>query len=200
VKIIGLTGGIASGKSTVRGMLEAHGARVIDADAIYHGLIAAKNGEPSPLARQISARFPGVLTPEGNIDRRRLGEWVYGDAIERRALEAIAHPLVAIEVGRQIEALRTEGCPLALYDVPLLYERRLETGMDGVIVVWVPRDLQIRRLANRDRLSPREAERRLAAQLPLDEKRRLATWVVDNSGDLTATRNQVDVIWTEISG
>jgi dephospho-CoA kinase len=199
VKIIGLTGGIASGKSTVRTMLEAHGACVLDADAIYHQLIAPVDGDASPLARQIEARFRGVLQPDGNIDRRILGKHVYADTAERRALEAITHPAVAHVAGQQIEQMRRDGCPLMIYDVPLLYERRLEDGMDGVIVVWVPNDVQIARLAKRDGIPPREAEQRLASQLPLEEKRRRATWVVDNSGELPATQQQVDAIWSEIT-
>lgn len=199
MKIIGLTGGIASGKSTVRCMLEEHGARVLDADAIYHGLIAPVDGEASPLARQIEARFPGVLLPNGRLDRRTLGKRVFADSAERHALEAITHPAVAHVAGQRIEQLRREDCPLILYDVPLLYERRLEGGMDGVIVVWVPHDIQITRLAKRDGIEPRVAEQRLASQLPLEEKRRRANWVIDNSGDLPATRAQVDSVWSAIS-
>ncbi len=199
MKIIGLTGGIASGKSTARNMLEERGACVLDADAVYHRLIAPVEGEPSPLARQIEARFPGVLSPDGRIDRRALGRRVFADTTERRALEAITHPAVAHAAGQRLEQMRRDGCHLAIYDVPLLYERGLDGGMDAVIVVWVPREVQVSRLAKRDGLPPRVAEQRLASQLPLDEKRRRADWVVDNSGDLSATRQQIDRIWEAIT-
>jgi dephospho-CoA kinase len=198
MKVIGLTGGIASGKSTVRRMLEAHGATVLDADAVYHELIASRHGEASPLARSIGERFPGVLRDDGSVDRERLGAQVFSDPEERRGLETITHPAVAAEVGRRTARLRDAGCRLMLYDVPLLYERGLESGMDGVIVVWVPRPLQIDRLVARDRISEEDARMRLDAQLPLEEKRRKATWVIDNSRDLEDTRGQVERLWAEL--
>lgn len=198
MRVVGLTGGIASGKSTVRRVLEEHDVRVLDADAIYHELITPLDGEPSSLARQVAERFPGVLADDGNLDREALGRVVYASEDERRALEAITHPAVAQEVGRRTQALREAGCSLVIYDVPLLYERRLETGMDGVIVVWVPEAIQIERLVARDGISEDDAGRRLSAQLPLDEKKRRANWVIDNSGTLDQTRQQVDRLWNDI--
>lgn len=198
MKIIGLTGGIASGKSTVRRMLEEHGGTVLDADAVYHELIAARDGAASPLALTIGERFPGILRDDGSVDRARLGARVFADLDERRALEAIAHPAVATEVGRRANELRAAGCRLMVYDVPLLYERGLQGGMDGVIVVWVPETLQLERLITRDGISETNARRRLDAQLPLEEKRRRATWVIDNSRDLDDTRSQVDRLWVEL--
>lgn len=200
MKIYGLTGGIASGKSTVRQMLQAHGAHVIDADALYHGLIAPLPGHrPSPLAQRIAERFPGVLAADGSVDRRLLGERVFAAENERRALEQLTHPAVAAEFQRRLHELGEASVAFAFYDVPLLYERRLESGMDGVVVVWVPREVQLERLVARDGLSREAAEQRLAAQLPLDEKRRRATWVIDNSGPKEATRAQVDRLWRELS-
>ncbi|MEE8410088.1 MAG: dephospho-CoA kinase [Myxococcota bacterium] len=201
MRVIGLTGGIASGKSTVRRRLEEHDVRVLDADAVYHELITSKNGEPSPLAHSVGERFPGVLADDGNLDREALGRVVFTGTLaneNRRALEAITHPAVAQEVGRRTQALRESGCPLVIYDVPLLYERRLETGMDGVIVVWVPEALQIERLMARDGIGEDDARLRLGSQLPLDEKKRRATWVIDNSGDLVSTRERVDALWHRV--
>ncbi len=192
--VIGLTGGIASGKTTVQAMLVELGATVLDADQIYRQLISPQGG-PSPLARQIEARFPGVLGPDGVIDRPRLARRVFADTGERRALEAITHPAVAAAFAERVAELTTRGVEPVVYDVPLLYERGLEAGMAGVIVVWVPREVQQARLSARDRHDPVEADRRLAAQLPLDDKRRRATWVVDNTGSLADTRRQVEQIW-----
>jgi dephospho-CoA kinase len=181
-------------------MLEELNAEILDADAIYHRLITPRDGEPSALARQIAARFPGVLDSSGAVDRQTLGEHVFANTAERRALEAITHPVIADAVAQQVEALSAAGCQRVIYDVPLLYERGLQHGMSGVIVVWVPLAVQVARLARRDRLPQPIIEQRIASQLSLDEKRRRATWVIDNSGDLEATRAQVEEIWLQIAG
>ncbi len=194
-RVIGLTGGIASGKSTVHQMLAALGAAFVDADAVYHDLIAPLANQPSPLARAVGQRFPGVLTHDGRVDRRRLGERVFTHPDERRALEALTHPAVAAESKRRIAALADGGAPVVIYDVPLLYERGLEGGVAGVIVVWVPEAVQVKRLIAREHIAAAEAHRRLAAQLPLDEKRRRATWLIDNSGTREETRAQVTALW-----
>jgi dephospho-CoA kinase len=195
VEIIGLTGGIASGKSTVRKMLRAGGAEVLDADAVYHDLLAPLSRRPSPLAKKIAAQFDGVLTPTGAIDRRGLGQRVFANPEARRKLEAITHPAVAREVRRRARALSRHGVSRIVYDVPLLYEAGIDRQCVGVIVVWVPGSIQLRRLIARDRISRRQAQARLAAQMPLGDKRRRATWVVDNSGSLVETRRQVRELW-----
>jgi dephospho-CoA kinase len=132
------------------------------------------------------------------LDRAKLGTHVFADADERAALNAIIHPLVRDEFKRQLQALEAQGVDRVVYDVPLLIEGGLHAGMDGVVLVWVPREKQKARLMARDSLLEAAAEARLAAQLPLDEKRPHATWLVDNSGDLPATRAQVERIWREI--
>lgn len=199
MRIIGLTGGIASGKSTVSRMLRELGATVLDADAVYHELIAPQGGQASPLAQAVASAFPGVLRPDGTLDRAELGRRVFSDAAARQRLGAITHPAVAMEVGRRSQALAASGLPVLIYDVPLLYENGLDAGMDGVIVVWVSRASQRERLCARDGLTPTEAEQRLSAQLPLDRKRDRATWVIDNEGTLEDTRAQVQRLWRELS-
>lgn len=198
MRIIGLTGGIGSGKSTVHRVLEALGADVLDADAIYHELIAPAAGRPSELARALGERFPGVVATDGTLDRRVLGARVFGDAGELAALDAIAHPAVARETARRMSALADRGARFVVYDVPLLYEAQLATGMDGVIVVWAPREVQLSRLMARDGLSREDALARVASQMPLDEKRARATWVIDSSGTMAATRAQVERLWREL--
>jgi dephospho-CoA kinase len=200
MEVIGLTGGIASGKSTVRAILERLGAAVLDADATYHDLITPIAGQPSPLASAIAARFPGVLLPSGEIDRKKLGQQVFSDAAARDELGRITHPAVALESARRIADLFTRGISRVVYDVPLLYERGLEKGMRGVIVVWVPREVQLARLMHRDGLSRDAALQRLASQLALDEKKERATWVVDNSGRLADLEARVVGVWREITG
>jgi dephospho-CoA kinase len=194
MKLIGLTGGIASGKSTVSAMLRELGAQVLDAD-----LLAREVVEPgTPALADIAARFPGVLTPEGRLDRAKLGERVFGDPAERAALNALIHPRIAQAFLERTEALRAAGHPEAVYDAPLLVENGLHGAMDAVVLVWVPRALQKARLVARDGLSEAQAEARLAAQLPLDDKRALATHVVDNSGGREETRAQVERIWASL--
>jgi dephospho-CoA kinase len=196
VRLFGLTGGIASGKSTVTRMFRELGAHVLDAD-----LIARQVVEPgTPGLADVAARFPGVLDAEGRLDRAKLGARVFGDPAERAALNALLHPRIRDEFARQTLALEAQGVARVLYDAPLLIENNLHLGMDGVVLVWVPRALQKARLMARDGLPEEAAEARLAAQLPLDDKRAQATWVVDNSGELPATRAQVENIWRSILG
>jgi len=191
VKLYGLTGGIASGKSTVSRMLRELGAHVLDADVIAREVV-----EPgTPGLKAVAERFPGVLDPDGRLDRAKLGARVFGDPQERAALNALLHPLIGQQFMLRTQALAEQGVERVLYDAPLLIENRLHLGMDGVVLVWVPREVQKARLMARDGLDEAAAEARLAAQLPLDEKRQHATWVVDNSGELGTTRARVDEVW-----
>lgn len=191
MRIYGLTGGIASGKSTVSRLLRELGASVLDADVIAREVV--EPGTPGLAA--VAARFPNVLTPEGRLDRAKLGARVFADASERAALNAIIHPLVGKAFLEKVQALEAQGVERVVYDVPLLIENGLQAGMDGVVLVWVPRALQKARLMTRDGLDEAAAEARLVAQLPLDEKRQHATWIVDNSGELASTRAQVEQVW-----
>ncbi len=171
--IYGLTGGIASGKSTVSRMLRELGAQVLDADVIAREVV-----EPgTPGLQAVAERFPGVL------------------AQERAALNAILHPLIGQQFLLRTQALAESGVERVIYDAPLLIENRLHEAMNGVVLVWVPREVQKARLMGRDGLDEAAAEARLAAQLPLDEKRQHATWLVDNSGDLGTTRARVEEVW-----
>jgi dephospho-CoA kinase len=189
--VFGLTGGIASGKSTVTRMLRELGAEVLDADVLAREVV-----EPgTPGLADVAARFPGVLGSDGRLDRVKLGARVFSDATERAALNAIIHPRVREAFLEKVQALEARGVKRVIYDVPLLIEAGMHEWMEGVAVVWVPRDLQKARLMARDGLDAAGAEGRLAAQLPLDSKRAHATWVIDNSGDLAATRAQVESVW-----
>lgn len=194
MRVYGLTGGIASGKSTVSRMLRELGVPVLDADAFARQVV--EPGTPGLAA--VAARFPDVLTPDGRLDRAKLGARVFADAGERAALNAIVHPLVGQAFLEKVQELAEQGVERAVYDVPLLIENGLHKNMDGVILVWVPRPIQKARLMTRDGLDEAAAEARLAAQLPLDDKRSQATWVVDNSGDLSSTRSQVEQVWQAV--
>ena len=196
MRVIGLTGGIASGKSTVSAMFRALGANVIDADQVARDVVAPG----TPGLEEVARRFPGVVDAAGHLDRVALGARVFGDVTERRALEAIVHPRIREDVARRAETLARAGSPVVLYDAALLVENGLHRGMDGLILVSAPEAVQRARLAARDGLDPAAVSARLAAQLPLADKRAHATWVVDNGGTLDETREQVRRIWEEIRG
>jgi dephospho-CoA kinase len=194
IRAIGLTGGIASGKSTVSNMLRELGADVIDADLLSREVV-----EPgTPGLEQIAHRFPGVIGPDGRLDRAKLGARIFFDPNERAALNAIVHPLVQEEFRRRTEALERQGKALVVYDAALLIENGLHEKMDAVVVVDAPEDAQRKRLMERNGLTREEADARIASQMPLREKVKRATWVVDNGGSLESTRAQVERIWREL--
>lgn len=174
---VGLTGGIASGKSTVSRLFREAGAFVIDADEIAHAVI--RRGAPA-YDGVVEAFGAVILDKKGEIDRKRLGEIVFNDARRRERLNQLVHPHVyaqAEKEKRAIAAAHPEA--VILFDVPLLIETGVHREMDRVIVVYVDRATQIDRLIQRDGLTREEAERRIDAQMPLDEKRRFADEIID---------------------
>lgn len=192
MKVIGLTGGIASGKSTVAAFFRELGATVIDADQIVHGLY---DTEPQ-LAAQLSGLFgTNILDASQKIDRKILGNIVFKDEAQRKKLEAIIHPLVRKRIQREIEKAREAGCRLCLVDAALLVESGLYKLYEGLIVVKASPELQIERLMKRSSLSPQDCERRLACQAPLEDKLKLADWVIYNDGSLENTQNQVQRLY-----
>lgn len=193
MRFIGLTGGIGSGKSTVAKMFAALGAKVIDADLLAREVVAPG----TPGLAQLAARWPDCIA-DGALDRKKLGARIFADPAERAALNAIVHPLIAAETMRRAQAFADAGEKAVLYEAALIVENKLDAGMDGLIVVSVPEPVQLERLVQREKIPEAEARQRLAAQLPLAEKLARATWVVDNSGELEATRAQVARIWCEI--
>jgi dephospho-CoA kinase len=201
---LGLSGGIGSGKSTVSRMLERFGAVVIDADRIVRELQAPG----SPALAEIAAVFgPSVLDAQGALDREALGAIVFRDRAARLELNRILHPRVGLEMMRRAAAAQAAGAKLVVLDIPLLFEVRKAGGgnadvyrFDATVVVWVPLELQIRRQMERDGCDRAEAERRVAAQMPLDEKKSMADHVIDNSGSLSETERQVRALWRELVG
>ncbi|MCU0697428.1 MAG: dephospho-CoA kinase [Myxococcaceae bacterium] len=190
MRLIGLTGGIATGKSTVSRRLAERGFPIIDADVVAREVVA--KGQPA--LDEIARRFPGVVAADGTLDRKALGARIFGDPAERAALNAITHPRIRQAVLEKSIALAEAGTPVAIYDSPLLIENRLHEGLHGVILVVAPPEVQRARLMARDGLSAPEADARIAAQLSLAEKRPFATWLVDNGGSLEATLAQVDAL------
>lgn len=193
-RLIGLTGGIASGKSTVSAMLRALGAQVIDADELAREVVAPGT---AGLA-EVAARFPGVVGADGGLDRAKLAERVFGDDRERAALNALLHPRIQAAFAERTRVLAARGVRVVLYDAALLIENGLQNALDGVILVTAPSQVQQARLIQRNGLSAEQAQARIAAQLPLEDKARFATWTVDNGGNLDQTRAQVERIWAAV--
>lgn len=197
MQVIGLTGGIASGKSTVGRMLRAAGVPVIDADELAREAVAPG----SPGLRAIVDRFgEGIRDETGALRRGLLGQLVFADPVARTALNAIVHPEVqALALGR-LRDLDEAGVARAVYEVPLLFENHLEGGMHATLLVVVPAEVQRARLMARDGLSEADAQARIDAQMPLDEKKRRATYVIDNEGELRATASQLGRVWFALTG
>jgi len=192
---IGLTGGIAAGKSTVARLLTDRGAILIDLDKIAREVV-----EPGqPALRAIAERFgQAVLHEDGTLNRKKLGEIVFSDPSERKALEAITHPAIrAVMKQRMAEYEKKTPDSLIVVDVPLLYESRLEDYFDRVMVVYVPRETQLQRLMDRDKISADDARKRLDAQMDIEEKKTRADIVIDNSGSLERTEEQIERFWRE---
>jgi dephospho-CoA kinase len=194
MKLYGLTGSIATGKSTVSAMFQKAGLPLIDAD-----LLAREVVEPgTPALAEIALRFPGVVGPEGRLDRKKLGERIFSDPAERAALGAITHPRIKQLALERTMALAERGEAVALYDAPLLIENKLDEGMNGVILVACPEAVQLARLQARDGITVDQARARIGAQMPVDEKRKHATWVIENGGTLEQTQAQVDQVIAQL--
>ncbi|MED1740338.1 dephospho-CoA kinase [Bacillus swezeyi] len=186
--VIGLTGGIASGKSTVAHMFQQCGITVVDADVIAKE--AVEQGMPA--YRDIVSVFgDGILLETGDIDRKKLGEIVFTNEEKRMQLNEIVHPEVRKTMIIQRDEAIQAGEQFVILDIPLLYESGLEHLTDKVIVVWVPKELQLKRLMKRNQLNEDEALNRIHAQFSLDEKKKKADAVIDNSGSLKDTEKQL---------
>lgn len=193
MKLIGLTGGAGSGKSTVSAMLKELGAAVIDADEASHAVYVPG----SPGFDAVVREFGPAYVRDGRIDRARLGELVFHDGDARRRLNAIIHPLVREWMAARTAEAVEGGAEVVVQDVPLLFENGLERLYSTTVLVYVPEELQVKRLVEGRGLSNDRAKAMIGSQMPIDEKRNLAAHVVDNSGSLGATREQVERIWRE---
>lgn len=193
--IIGLTGGIASGKSAVSGILSSLGAYIIDTDIIAREIV--KPGETA--WQEIVACFgKGILLPDDNIDRNLLGKIVFENIEARTQLEKITHRRIKEKVVAAIKTARKQKCDIAVLDVPLLLEAGWQELADAVWVVYVTKPTQLTRLIKRNGLSPKQGKIRIKAQMDLEEKLLHADVVIDNNGDLDNTRQQVLAAWQRV--
>ncbi|MEK5456116.1 dephospho-CoA kinase [Bacillus sp. FSL R5-0586] len=192
--VIGLTGGIASGKSTVSQMIKEKGIRVVDADIIAKEAVS----KGAPALHQIVQTFgEEVLLPNGELNRQQLGAIIFSDEEKRKKLNAIVHPEVRKEMLKQRDEGVSNQETFVVLDIPLLFESKLEELVDRIIVVYTTPELQLSRLMNRNDLSEEEALNRIHSQQPLEEKCQKADRVIENTKDLAFMRKQLENILNE---
>jgi dephospho-CoA kinase len=195
VKLVGLTGGIASGKSTVAKILERLGAAIVNADVLAREVV-----EPDQEAwKEIVDRFgPDVLQPDQTLDRQKLRTVIFNDPDARKKLEAIIHPRVRALAEQRIREHGAAGFAIVVYEVPLLFEAKIHEWLRPVILVACNVDTQRRRLEQRDQIDSAAAQKIINAQMSLEEKRRLADYVIENNGSLSDLERQVREVLAKI--
>lgn len=190
--LVALTGNIASGKSVVAARLAARGATIIDADLLAREAVAPG----TPALDDIVQRWGASMrTADGTLDRAALRAIVFSDPTEREALNAIVHPRVEALRRARIESARSAGATIVVCDIPLLFETGLDRAFDCIVLVDAPEEIRRERLVTHRALSPADADRMIAAQLPAESKRSRATYVIDNSGSIAALHDAVDALW-----
>lgn len=189
----GLTGGIATGKSTVSGIFRQAGAIIIDADEIGHQSIL----KGLPAWREIVGHFGhAILRSDGEINRRLLGNIIFNDEEKKQILNRIVHPQVMQEISRQLAPIEKESpTAVIILDVPLLIDVGWHRDVQEVILVYSPEEIQLQRLMARDGLSQKDAIARIRSQMPIEEKKRHASIIIDNSGDLKNTRKKTLAVY-----
>jgi dephospho-CoA kinase len=190
--VVGLTGGIAAGKSTVASMFHELGAPVLDADNLAREVTARGSETLRRIAKELGEQ---ILDRAGELDRKALGRLVFSDPGARARLEAIVHPVIAGAARERIEELARDGHSVVIYEAALLVETNRHREMDRLVVVTAGDAARIARLMARDGLDRAQAEARLAAQLPQRQKAELADYVIDNSGPLAQTRARAESVW-----
>lgn len=191
---IGLTGGIASGKSTVATMLKKRGYTIIDADVVAREVVEVGESAYDQIVDHFGTE---ILQQDKTIDRKKLGSIIFHNDKERMVLNSIVHPAVRKRMNERKNAAITSGKKTIIMDIPLLFESKLTHLVDKTIVVFVNEDIQLQRLMKRDNLSRKDAQARLNAQIPLIKKKQMADAVIDNSGSLNETERQLEQIIDE---
>lgn len=194
MNIIGLTGGIASGKSTVSSFFRQKGAAVLDADQIARELSEPGGELHAEYVRHFGAE---VLQNDGTLDRRRIGQIVFSDPQQKQWLDTVSHPAIRGELLRKLAQKQNEKQRLILLDIPLLFESGWDKMADKTCLVYVNETIQLQRLMKRNGYTRREAQDRIAAQMPLEEKKKRADYLIDNNGSLTDTIRQAEALWRE---
>ncbi|WP_301285929.1 dephospho-CoA kinase [Lysinibacillus endophyticus] len=189
--IIGLTGSIASGKSTVANMLKEYGFPIVDADLVARQVVE----RGSETLQKIADVFgPEVITPEGAMDRAKVGSIIFHDESKRKVLNDIIHPAIRAEMLRQRDEHVANGAKTVIMDIPLLFESKLQHYVEKILVVSVNEETQLKRLIERNRLNEEDAKARISSQLPLSIKEQGADAVINNNGSIEETRQQLEDI------
>jgi len=194
--VLGLTGGIASGKSIVAAEFVRRGARLIDADRIARALVAIG----TPGLAEVLARFGSEMRlPDGNLDRVRLGALVFADAAARASLNGLLHPRIRERIGQDLSEASAQGVSLCVIDAALLFELGLDAACDAVVAVDCDEDQQLRRLMARNGLTRQAAQQRIAAQWTAEARRARAGLTLDNRGSLAELDREIDRVWREMA-
>lgn len=196
MKVIGLTGGIATGKSTVSGMLAKLGAEIIDADKIARGVV-----EPGQRCLDmIAAKFgKSVLKSDGTLDRKKLGSIVFSDKRKLKLLNDITHPEIRKIIEQRLKSIETNGkSDAVVVDAAVLIESGMDDMVDEVWLVYVDDDIQLERLKKRDNITDEEAAVRISSQMPFSQKMHHADCIIDNSKTIEHTKEQVEKLWSEL--
>ena len=198
VLIIGLTGGIVGGKSTVASMFKDLGAKIVDADKLGHSVILPHR----PAWEKITRLFgKDILRNDLTIDRERLGKIVFTNQTLLKKLNEITHPEIIKLIKKEINLAKNKTHSqekILIIDAALIYEAKIDRSMDKIIVVYINEDEQVKRLVKRDNLSKEEALQRIKSQMPMKEKVKMADYVIDNSSSLDKTKKQVEKIWKKL--
>ena len=191
--VAGLTGGIATGKSTVSAIFKACGAVIVDADVIAREVVQKGRKAWSEIIDTFGSR---ILLPDGSINRPALGDIIFHDPVRQQILNHIVHPEVMAETNRRLVEINHDSPDaVVILDVPLLFESGMDKGLSEIIVVYVPEPLQLQRLMHRNALSEDQALARIRSQIPVEEKKRRATRIIDNSGSIDITREATQAIY-----
>lgn len=193
--MVGLTGGIASGKTTVAKIMKRLGAAIVDADALSREVVEPGRDAWKAIVDTFGAE---VLRPDQTLDRQKLRAVIFNNSTARKKLESIIHPRVRALAEERINQQAAAGYELVVYEVPLLFEGNLHEWLRPVVLVACDADVQRQRLQQRDRLTPEEAQKHIDAQMSLEEKRRLADYVIENDGDLESLERQVEAVLKRI--
>lgn len=193
---LGLTGGIATGKTTISKYLKTKGIPVLDADEYARKVV--EPGTPG-LTDIVNTFGKQVLQSDGSLNRKLLGQIIFNDMTARQKLNDITHPRIQQMMTDELQKLAKGKTPLVILDIPLLLENHNIAGADSIMVVTVPESIQLNRLMQRNNLTKEEAQRRIDAQMPLSEKEKLADFIVDNSGTIANTLTQVDKVIQNIT-
>ena len=192
---LGLTGGIATGKSTADTILREQGIPIIDADLIAHQLMLPNEKNYEAIVNKFGKE---ILSLDQTIDRKKLGEIVFNDKMKLTLLNEITHPNIVAEIKRQMSKFRQDHAAIVVLDIPLLFEGKLENLCDGVLLISASKQIQMHRLMVRNHLSEKQAASRIASQMSLIEKKNLADYVIENNGSVAELRKKIAAVLTSL--